>query len=257
MTDVHDRSRLVLLSDFRRALAEDQLVVHYQPKVALDAGGTGGASPAARVVGVEALVRWQHPGRGLLAPSRGRRRGLGLRLRLGFRLRLGLRLGLGLAVVLRPARPLSRGLRLVTDHAQLAADLLVLATPIWNGQPASNAARVFERLNTMLSEADDAGRTPLFGKVAGLAVVGNEDGSYHVASIAYQVLSDMGCTIPPSAMVTWHGQTGGVEGDYKDLDEVPEEVLAAIEVKPMTDVAEIVRLALAPVAAESREASAA
>jgi ATP-dependent Lon protease len=42
-----------------------------------------------------------------------------------------------------------------------------------------------------------------------------------------------------------------------DLDEVPEEVLAAIEVKPMTDVAEIVRLALAPVAAESREASAA
>lgn len=42
-----------------------------------------------------------------------------------------------------------------------------------------------------------------------------------------------------------------------DLDEVPEEVLAAIEVRPMTDVAEIVRLALAPVAAESREASAA
>ena len=69
-TDVHDRSRLVLLSDFRRALAEDQLVVHYQPKVALDAaGGTGGAPPAGRVVGVEALVRWQHPGRGLLAPG--------------------------------------------------------------------------------------------------------------------------------------------------------------------------------------------
>lgn len=106
----------------------------------------------------------------------------------------------------------------------LAADVLVLATPIWNGQPASTAARVFERLNAMLSEADDVDRTPLFGKVAGLAVVGNEDGSYHVAGIAYQVLSDMGCTIPPSAMVTWHGQTGGAEGDYKDLDEVPEAV---------------------------------
>ncbi len=37
-----------------------------------------------------------------------------------------------------------------------------------------------------------------------------------------------------------------------DLDEVPEEVLAAIDVKPMTDVAEIVQLALAPVAADSR-----
>ncbi|HVK36293.1 MAG TPA: endopeptidase La, partial [Microlunatus sp.] len=42
-----------------------------------------------------------------------------------------------------------------------------------------------------------------------------------------------------------------------DLDEVPEEVLAAIDVKPMTDVAEIVRLALAPAAADSRVTSAA
>jgi ATP-dependent Lon protease len=41
-----------------------------------------------------------------------------------------------------------------------------------------------------------------------------------------------------------------------DLDEVPEEVMAAIDVKPMTDVAEIVRLALAPAAAESRTAAA-
>ena len=42
-----------------------------------------------------------------------------------------------------------------------------------------------------------------------------------------------------------------------DLDEVPEEVLAAIDVKPMTDVADIVRLALEPVVAESRAADAA
>lgn len=106
----------------------------------------------------------------------------------------------------------------------LAADVLVLALPIWNGQPSSVAARVFERLNAMLSETDDAGRTPLYGKAAGLAVVGNEDGSHHVAGVAYQVLSDMGCTIPPSAMVTWHGATGGEAGDYKDLPEVPETV---------------------------------
>ena len=58
--DTHDRSRLVLLSEFRRAIAEGQLVVHYQPKVAL---------PGGDVVGVEALVRWQHPTRGLLAPG--------------------------------------------------------------------------------------------------------------------------------------------------------------------------------------------
>jgi len=58
-SDGNDRSRLVLLSELRRGLAGGQLVVHYQPKVALDTGA---------VVGVEALVRWQHPLRGLLAP---------------------------------------------------------------------------------------------------------------------------------------------------------------------------------------------
>jgi diguanylate cyclase (GGDEF)-like protein/PAS domain S-box-containing protein len=58
--DGNDRSRLVLLSELRRGLAAGQLVVHYQPKVALSTGA---------VVGVEALVRWQHPVRGLLAPA--------------------------------------------------------------------------------------------------------------------------------------------------------------------------------------------
>ena len=44
----------------REALDLDQLVLHYQPKVELGSG---------RVVCLEALVRWQHPGRGLLMPS--------------------------------------------------------------------------------------------------------------------------------------------------------------------------------------------
>jgi diguanylate cyclase len=52
-------SRLQLLGDLRRALQVDEIVVHYQPQVAL---GTGA------VVGVEALARWQHPSRGLLDP---------------------------------------------------------------------------------------------------------------------------------------------------------------------------------------------
>ncbi|MCZ2846898.1 putative bifunctional diguanylate cyclase/phosphodiesterase [Modestobacter sp. VKM Ac-2978] len=57
--DDHDRSRLLLLSELRLGLAESQLVVHYQPQLSLDSG---------RVTGVEALVRWQHPVRGLLGP---------------------------------------------------------------------------------------------------------------------------------------------------------------------------------------------
>jgi diguanylate cyclase (GGDEF)-like protein/PAS domain S-box-containing protein len=58
--DGHDRGRLVLLSEFRRGLAEGHLVLHYQPKMCLRTG---------TVVGVEALVRWAHPTRGLLMPG--------------------------------------------------------------------------------------------------------------------------------------------------------------------------------------------
>ncbi|WP_434513495.1 putative bifunctional diguanylate cyclase/phosphodiesterase [Dechloromonas sp. ARDL1] len=52
--------RLHLESELWRALAENQLVLHYQPQVDLLSG---------KVVGVEALVRWRHPQRGLIGPS--------------------------------------------------------------------------------------------------------------------------------------------------------------------------------------------
>ncbi len=58
--DDHGDSRLRMLEDLRGALASDELVLHYQPKIEL---GTG------HVRGVEALVRWQHPSRGLLPPD--------------------------------------------------------------------------------------------------------------------------------------------------------------------------------------------
>jgi diguanylate cyclase (GGDEF)-like protein/PAS domain S-box-containing protein len=52
--------RLELVADLRRACVEDEFVLHYQPIVELE---------SRRVVGVEALVRWQHPTRGLLQPA--------------------------------------------------------------------------------------------------------------------------------------------------------------------------------------------
>jgi diguanylate cyclase (GGDEF)-like protein len=58
--DHHSLRRLSLLSGIRHALAADQVVVHYQPKVELD---------DLTVQGAEALVRWQHPELGLLAPG--------------------------------------------------------------------------------------------------------------------------------------------------------------------------------------------
>jgi diguanylate cyclase (GGDEF)-like protein/PAS domain S-box-containing protein len=53
-----ERSRLA--TALRTAIAEDQLVLHYQPIVTL---------PEGRLTGVEALVRWQHPEQGLLGPG--------------------------------------------------------------------------------------------------------------------------------------------------------------------------------------------
>ena len=58
--DTHNRSRLVLLSELRRGMANGELELHYQPKISLDTG---------KLAGVEALVRWRHPSRGLLAPD--------------------------------------------------------------------------------------------------------------------------------------------------------------------------------------------
>jgi diguanylate cyclase (GGDEF)-like protein/PAS domain S-box-containing protein len=58
--DQHNPRRLGLLGQLRRALAAGELVVHYQPKADVRSG---------RILGVEALVRWQHPEHGLLGPG--------------------------------------------------------------------------------------------------------------------------------------------------------------------------------------------
>ncbi len=57
----------------------------------------------------------------------------------------------------------------------LAADILVLGSPIWLGQPSSVVKRVLERMDAFLSETTDNGDYVSVGKVAIAAVVGNHD----------------------------------------------------------------------------------
>jgi diguanylate cyclase len=58
--DGNSPQRLALLGQLRRGMDRGELVLHYQPKVSLSTGD---------VCGVEALVRWQHPDRGLISPD--------------------------------------------------------------------------------------------------------------------------------------------------------------------------------------------
>jgi diguanylate cyclase (GGDEF)-like protein len=58
--DEHSPTKLALLGDLRRALERRELILYYQPKVRVSTGD---------VVGVEALIRWQHPERGLVLPD--------------------------------------------------------------------------------------------------------------------------------------------------------------------------------------------
>ena len=110
----------------------------------------------------------------------------------------------------------------------LASDILVFATPTWVGHMSSVAQRVIERLDAEISETDDAGRPILAGKVAVVAVVGNEDGAHAVIADAFQGLNDVGFTIPSQGAVYWNGEAMQTT-DYKDLDETPEAVATTTE----------------------------
>jgi multimeric flavodoxin WrbA len=98
----------------------------------------------------------------------------------------------------------------------LEADILVLGTPIWLGQPSSIAKRVLERMDAFLDEKDKHGRLPPFGKIAVVAVVGNEDGAHHCHAELFQALNDLGFTIPAAGGTYWVGEAMG-STDYKDL----------------------------------------
>lgn len=106
----------------------------------------------------------------------------------------------------------------------LAAEILIVVTPIWMGQPASVCKVVLERLDAEISETDDEGRMLTYGKVAGIGVVGNEDGAHHVTAELCQALSDVGFSLPASASTYWVGEAMQ-SVDYKDRSPSPEKTV--------------------------------
>ena len=89
------------------------------------------------------------------------------------------------------------------------AQILILASPIWLGDKSSVCKMVIERIDGSTSEEDpNNGQPPLYNKVGGVLVTGNEDGAKKVCADILFSLNHSGCSIPPNAMAYWVGTAG-------------------------------------------------
>ncbi|HLM26972.1 MAG TPA: flavodoxin family protein [Thermoleophilaceae bacterium] len=90
----------------------------------------------------------------------------------------------------------------------MAADILVLLSPIWLGEKSSVCTRVIERLYGNSHLLNEAGQYAYYGRVGGCLITGNEDGAKHCAMNILYSLQHLGFTIPPQADSGWMGEAG-------------------------------------------------
>jgi multimeric flavodoxin WrbA len=90
----------------------------------------------------------------------------------------------------------------------MAADILVLGTPIWLGEKSSVCQRIIERLYGNSAVLNPDGQYAYYGRVGGCVVTGNEDGVKHCAMGVLYALQHLGFTIPPQADAGWIGEAG-------------------------------------------------
>lgn len=105
-------------------------------------------------------------------------------------------------------------------HAMLLeAEILVLCTPTWLGQPSSVVKRALERMDAMLSETDDQERPVAWNRVCGFIVTGNEDGAHHCIAEMAGCVNDIGYTCPGQAWTYWNKGPGPGEEEYSNSDD--------------------------------------
>lgn len=90
----------------------------------------------------------------------------------------------------------------------LAADILLIGSPIWLGQYSAVCKLVIERLYGMSAELNDKGQWIYYGKTGGCVITGNEDGVKHCAMEILYSLQHLGYVIPPQADSGWIGPIG-------------------------------------------------
>jgi multimeric flavodoxin WrbA len=90
----------------------------------------------------------------------------------------------------------------------VAADILIVGTPLWLGEESSICRILIERLYAMSGELNDKGQSIYYGKVGGCVITGNEDGIKHAAMTIGYALNHLGYTTPPQADCGWIGEAG-------------------------------------------------
>ena len=101
----------------------------------------------------------------------------------------------------------------------LAAEMLILATPVWWGNQSSEIQRVIERLDELHDQILAGEPSPLEGKVGGIVITGDSDGAEHVIGNICNFFNAVGVLIPPYATlsVLWEGQAKGKKPSRKAL----------------------------------------
>jgi multimeric flavodoxin WrbA len=89
-----------------------------------------------------------------------------------------------------------------------AADIVIIAGPIWLGDNSSVTKKIIERLYGNSGEFNKKGQYVYYGKVGGSIITGNEDGGKHCSMDILYSLQHIGFTIPPQADTYWVGQAG-------------------------------------------------
>jgi len=90
----------------------------------------------------------------------------------------------------------------------IAADILIIGTPIWLGEQSSETRKLVERLYAMSSQQNEKGQYLYYGKTGGCIITGNEDGIKHCAMGILYSLQHLGYSIPPQADAGWIGEVG-------------------------------------------------
>lgn len=99
-----------------------------------------------------------------------------------------------------------------------AANIVVVAGPIWLGDNSSVTKQIIERLYANSSDQNDKGQYLNYGKVGGALITGNEDGVKHCAMNILYSLQHIGFTIPPQADAGWIGEIGPGPSYGDDVD---------------------------------------